>query len=83
MHRLTKDYHGLHAFLAPGYAVIRKITKEEGDEETTTDVTVHAEKAGSDLIFESVFFEGTQRRTGPRLPGGLSICLPVCESVGL
>ena len=70
---LQVDYHGLHAFLAPGYAVIRKIKKKEGDKETTTDVTVHAEKAGSDLTFESVFFEGITRRTGPRLPDDVSI----------
>lgn len=70
---LQVDYHGLHAFLAPGYAVVRKIKKKEGDKETTTDVTVHAEKAGSDLTFESVFFEGTTRRTGPRLPDDVSI----------
>ena len=70
---LQADYHGLHAFLAPGYAVVRKITKKEGDSETKVDLTVHAEKAGSDLTFESVFFEGTRRRTGPRLPDDVSV----------
>ena len=70
---LQIDYHGLHAFLAPGYAVIRKVTKKEGDKETTTDMTVHAEKAGKELTFESAFFEGIQRRTGPRLLDDVSI----------
>jgi hypothetical protein len=70
---LQADYHGLHAFLAPGYPVVKKVKKKEGDKETTKDVTIHAEKAGSDLTFESVFFEGTTRRTGPRLPDTVSI----------
>jgi len=70
---LQADYQGLHAFLAPGYPVVKKVKKKEGDKETTKDVTVHGEKAGSDLTFESVFFEGTTRRTGPRLPDAISI----------
>lgn len=70
---LQADYHGLHAFLAPGYPVVKKVKMKEGDKETTKDVTIHAEKAGSDLTFESVFFEGTTRRTGPRLPDAVSI----------
>ena len=61
------DYHGLLAFLAPGYAVVRKETVKEGDKEKAKDVTIHAEKAGSDLTFESVFIQGTLHRTGPRL----------------
>ncbi|MCA9073904.1 MAG: DUF1549 domain-containing protein [Planctomycetaceae bacterium] len=61
------DYHGLLAFLAPGYAVVRKETVKEGDKEKTKDVTIHAEKAGSDLTFESVFMQGNPHRTGPRL----------------
>ena len=70
---LQVDYQGLYAFLAPGYPFVRKITKKEGDKETTTDMTIHAEKAGSDLTFESVFFEGAKRRTGPRLPDDMPI----------
>ncbi len=70
---LQADYHGLHAFLAPGYAVVRKVTKKEGDKETIIDLTVHAEKAGNDLIFESVFFQGTTCRTGPRLLDDVSV----------
>ena len=73
---LQMDYQGLHAFLAPGYAVVRKVTKKEGDKETTTDLTVHAEKSGNDLIFESVFFQGTTRRTGPRLFDDVSVSEP-------
>ncbi len=64
---LQADYHGLLAFLAPGYAVVRKEKVKEGDKETTKEVTVHAEKAGNDLTFESVFMQGTLHRTGPRL----------------
>ncbi|MBX3438210.1 MAG: DUF1549 domain-containing protein, partial [Planctomycetaceae bacterium] len=67
------DYHGLMAFLAPGYAVIRKETVKEGDKETTKEVTLYAEKAGSDLTFESVFIQGTPHRTGPRIPGKVEI----------
>ena len=57
---LQSDYHGLLAYVAPGYAVVRK----EGDKQ----VTLQAERAGSDLSFESVFVKGTQHRTGPRMP---------------
>ncbi len=64
---LQADYHGLLAFLAPGFAYVRKETVKEGDKETTKEVTLHAEKAGSDLTFESVFLKGTLHRTGPRL----------------
>ncbi len=64
---LQADYHGLLAFLAPGYAIVRKETVQEGDKQTTKEVTLHAEKAGSDLTFESVFIQGTLHRTGPRL----------------
>ena len=51
---LQSDYHGLLAFVSPSYALVRK----EGDKQTT----VQAEKAGSDLTFESVFVGG---RAGP------------------
>ncbi|MCA9050390.1 MAG: DUF1549 domain-containing protein, partial [Planctomycetaceae bacterium] len=66
---LQADYQGLLAFVAPSYAVVRK----EGDK----DVTVIAERAGSDLTFESVFSKGTPHRTGPRLPGGTAIDEPL------
>lgn len=59
---LQSDYQGLLAYLAPSYAVARK----EGDKQ----ITIYAERAGTDLTFESVFVKGTQHRTGPRLPGG-------------
>ncbi len=55
------DYHGLLAFVAPGYVLALK----NGDKQ----INVHAEKAGTDLQFESVFFKGTMHRTPPRLLG--------------
>lgn len=65
---LQSDYHGLLAFVAPGYAMIRK----EGEKQ----VTLNAEKAGTDQSFESVFV-GVPHRTGPRMPGGAAIEEPV------
>ncbi len=65
---LQSDYHGLLAYVAPGYAVVRK----EGDKQ----MTLHAERAGSDLSFESVFVKGTQHRTGPRMPDDIAIDEP-------
>jgi hypothetical protein len=65
---LQSDYHGLLAFVSPGYAVER----QEGDKK----VTVQAERAGGDLSFESVFVKGTVRRTGPRMPDGVAIDEP-------
>lgn len=66
---LQSDYHGLLAYIAPGYAVVRK----EGDKE----ITLQAERAGSDLSFESVFVKGTQHRTGPRMPDDIAIDEPL------
>ncbi|MFO1006361.1 MAG: DUF1549 domain-containing protein [Planctomycetaceae bacterium] len=57
------DYHGLLAFVAPGYVLPLK----NGDKQ----INIHAEKAGSDLQFESVFIKGTMHRTPPRLPSAL------------
>jgi hypothetical protein len=62
------DYHGLLAFIAPSYAVAIK----NGDK----TLNIHAEKAGTDLQFESVFFKGTMHRTPPRVPGDLLIDEP-------
>ena len=62
---LQSDYHGLLAYVAPGYTVVRK----DGDKQ----VTLYAERAGSDLSFESVFVKGTQHRTGPRMPDDLAV----------
>jgi hypothetical protein len=62
------DYQGLLAFVAPGYSVTRKI----GDK----DLAVYAERAPTDLSFESVFIKGTQHRTGPRLPGSPAVDEP-------
>ena len=65
---LQSDYHGLLAYVAPGYAVVRK----EGDKQ----VTLQAERAGNELSFESVFVKGTQHRTGPRMPDDTAIDEP-------
>jgi hypothetical protein len=62
------DYFGLLAFISPGYAVTRK----EGQK----DVTFHAEKAGTDLAFDSVFVKNDKHVTGPRLPGGTELPEP-------
>jgi hypothetical protein len=56
---LQSDYHGLLAFVAPGFEQKLK----QGDKE----VAYYAEKAGTDLEFESVFFKGTRHLTGPLL----------------
>jgi uncharacterized protein DUF1549/uncharacterized protein DUF1553 len=63
------DYYGLLAFISPGYALTRK----EGAKETT----FHAEKAGTDLAFDSVFVKGDHHWTGPRVPGGTELPEPV------
>jgi len=65
---LQSDYHGLLAYVAPGYAFVRK----EGDKQ----ITLQAERAGSDLSFESVFVKGTQHRTGARMPDDTAIDEP-------
>jgi hypothetical protein len=56
---LQSDYHGLLAFIAPGYTLVRTVNGAQA--------TIQAEKAGNDLTFQSVFV-GTPRRTGPRAP---------------
>jgi hypothetical protein len=58
---LQADYQSLLAFVSPGVAV----KKMHGDK----DVTVYAERAGTDLAFESVFNQGVAHRSGPALPG--------------
>ena len=63
------DYYGLLAFISPGYALTRK----EGPKKTT----FHAEKAGTDLAFDSVFVKGDHHWTGPRVPGGTELAEPV------
>jgi hypothetical protein len=64
---LQSDYHGLLAFIAPSYALVRN----EGGAQRT----LQAEKAGADLTFESVF-EGIPRRTAPRMPDSVMIDEP-------
>jgi len=61
---LQSDYHGLLAFVSPTYPLVHK----EGDKQTT----MQAERAGSDLAFESVFVK-VPRRTGPRMPDDVAI----------
>lgn len=58
---LQADYQGILAFTSPTYTIVKK----HGDK----DVTVLAERSGTDLGFESVFARGTPHRTGPKLPG--------------
>lgn len=65
---LQSDYQGLLAFVSPGFAFVKK----EGDKQ----ITMHAERAGSELSFESVFLKGESHRTGPRLPDGITIDEP-------
>lgn len=66
---LQSDYQGLLAFLSPGYAVVRKV----GDK----SITLYAERAGSDLPFESVFSKGTLHRTGARMPEDIVLDEPL------
>jgi predicted nucleic acid-binding Zn-ribbon protein len=66
---LQSDYHGLYAFVAPGFE--QKI--KEGDKETV----YYSERAGSDVQFESVFVKGTKHITGARVVGGAEIAEPV------
>ncbi|MEQ9409829.1 MAG: DUF1549 domain-containing protein [Fuerstiella sp.] len=65
---LQADYQGLLAYMSPGYAVVR----QTGDK----SITLHAERAGSDLAFESVFIKGTPHRTGARMPDGIVLDEP-------
>ncbi len=64
---LQADYHGLLAFVASSSL----LTLKEGDKEKT----VLAEKAGTDVSFESVFV-GIPHRTGARMPDGVAIDEP-------
>lgn len=56
---LQSDYHGLLAFLSPGYALASTVNGAAA--------TVQAERPGGDDTFQSVFV-GTPRRTGARAP---------------
>jgi uncharacterized FlaG/YvyC family protein len=66
---LQRDYHGLLAIASVGYPVTKKVAEK--------DVTVFAERAPSDLSFESVFEKGNMHRTIARLPGAPSFTEPV------
>ncbi len=65
---LQKDYQGLLAVSSATYTVVKKIDGK--------DVTVLADRSGSDLTFESVFSKGNAHRTGARLPGGTTLTEP-------
>ncbi len=65
---LQRDYHGLLAIASTGYAVTKKVAEK--------DVTVLAERAPTDLTFESVFDKGNSHRTAARLPGSPSLTEP-------
>ena len=62
------DYYGLLAFISPGYPVTRK--------EGKTDVTIHAETAGGDLAYDSVFVKNDKHVTGPRILGETELAEP-------
>jgi hypothetical protein len=64
---LQSDYQGLLAFVQPTFPVVRK----EGDKQ----VTVQAERAGTQIAFESVFLH-VPRRTAARLPDNVMIDEP-------
>lgn len=66
---LQADYQGLLAFTAAGY----EVKKKHGDK----DVTVYAERSGTELAFESVFNKGTPHRAGARLPGMATLAEPL------
>jgi hypothetical protein len=62
------DYYGLLAFFSSGYAPAHK------DGET---IAFYAEKAGTDLAFDSVFVKGDHHLTGPRILGNAELVEPV------
>ncbi len=66
---LQRDYQGLLAIASSGYAVTKKVAEK--------DVTVFAERAPTDISFESVFEKGNTHRTIARLPGAPSFAEPV------
>jgi Protein of unknown function (DUF1549)/Protein of unknown function (DUF1553) len=63
------DYYGLLAFISPGYPLARK--------EANKETTFHAEKAGTDLAYDSVFVKNDKHVTGPRILGGTELDEPV------
>jgi hypothetical protein len=64
---LQSDYQGLFAFLAPTVPIVKK----EGDKQTT----LQAERAGTQVSFQSVFLH-VARRTVARVPEGVMIDEP-------
>jgi hypothetical protein len=64
---LQSDYQGLLAFLLPTYPLVHK----EGEKQ----MTLQAERAGTDIAFESVFVK-VPRRTGARVPDDVMIDEP-------
>ena len=64
---LQSDYQGLFAFIQPTFAIVRK----EGEKQTT----LQAERAGTQVSFQSVFLH-VPRRTVARVPDGVMIDEP-------
>lgn len=59
------DYHGLYAFFVPGFTFA-----------VPNNPAYYAERAGTDVAFESVFVKGVRHVTAPKLPGGVQIAEP-------
>jgi Protein of unknown function (DUF1549)/Protein of unknown function (DUF1553) len=59
-------YYGVLAFLNRSYVFLDKTTK----------VSIYAEKAEGDVIFQSVFVPKVTKNTGPRIPDGKVILEP-------
>lgn len=63
-----RDYHGLLAFMLPGY----QLPRTEGK----TTATYYAERSGDDVAFTSVFIAGVNHTTRARLIGGEPLVEP-------
>jgi hypothetical protein len=64
-----RDYHGLLAFMLPGYQLARKTGK--------TTKTYYAERSGGDVAFTSVFIAGVNHTTRARVIGNEPLVEPV------
>jgi hypothetical protein len=63
-----RDYHGLLAFMLPGYQLARK--------EGKTTKTYFAERSGGDVAFTSVFIAGVNHTTRARIIGNEPLVEP-------
>ncbi len=66
---LESDYQGMLAIFAAGYEI--KVTQNE------QEIACYAERSGSDVEFESVFFKGTKHLTGARILTGREMIEPM------